>query len=195
MDALKYALLTSSQFISMGNFSSALDYLEYAEEIARTEDEYQKILNVLKSAEKIANVKFSNDPKIDCHSSAQNSPIVEQTDHNLHVEAQNIDDPGDVHNKPQNPSSEEVAQLFYQRATLGSNGEDFIFDDFVCLHHRLNFKISQLTEKQTPTNTIQNQPNINDNDNIKSSSNTNTINSMSNSTSTSSKFLSSCVIS
>lgn len=104
-------------------------------------------MNILKSAESIANVKFSEEFKID-QQILQNTPIHEHTDHDLHHDLQNIDDPNDIHNKPQIASSEVVASLFYQHATLGGNGEGYIFDDFVNLHHRLKQKISQLEEKQ-----------------------------------------------
>lgn len=146
----------------MGNFSTALDYLEYAEDIAKTSAEFRQIFDVLKSAENIANVKFSNEIKVD-RRLGQCDPIHENTDHDLHHDFANVNDPRDSHNKPQDVSSEVVANMFYQHATLGSNGEDYIFDDFVNLHHRLNLKLLQFDEKEASAISTQNHNNRNHN--------------------------------
>ncbi len=62
-EALKYALLTSSQFIEMGNFSLALEYLEYAGTVAKTEDEFRRILTTLYTAERFVHPRQEDDPQ------------------------------------------------------------------------------------------------------------------------------------
>lgn len=139
-------------------------------------------------------MKFSNEIKVD-RRLGQCDPIHENTDHDLHHDFANVNDPRDSHNKPQDVSSEVVANMFYQHATLGSNGEDYIFDDFVNLHHRLNLKLLQFDEKETSAISTQNHNNRNHNNhNHNHNKHTNNQTSQSQNTTTNSSITNSPII-
>jgi hypothetical protein len=122
-EALKYSLLTTSLFLRMGNFSQALDYLEYAETLARTHDEFLQIMAILKSAGDIVN---SSDDQIAA------DPLLSPSSSSTHSSS--------PHPTPHSGSQAQIAKMFYQQNILGSAENDFLYDDYLELYKRIKEK-------------------------------------------------------
>jgi hypothetical protein len=139
-EALKYSLLTTSLFLRMGNFSQALDYLEYAETLARTHDEFLQIMAILKSAGDIATGLSSfTDP---CAADPLLSPSA------LSIHSTSHSTPLSAPLPPRSPppplissdSQAQIAKMFYQQNILGSAENDFLYDDYLELYQRIKEK-------------------------------------------------------
>ncbi len=111
----------------MGNFSLALDYLEYAGTVAKTEDEFRRILTVLYTAERFVHPR--------------------QEENVQHKE----EDPPTDDSEPFSPLNNPVSKLFYQRTTEGCPTEDYFYDDFLHLRDRL---IAHLSLKTCEKNSL-----------------------------------------
>jgi hypothetical protein len=110
----------------------ALDYLEYAESIAQTENEFLQIMAIIKSAGDIANISFSTEP-------------IPANSH----EAVSLLSPSSVSHSssPRSPpplstsaSQAQIAKMFYQRTTRGGDTDDFLYDDYLELYERIKDK-------------------------------------------------------
>jgi hypothetical protein len=149
-EALKYALVTANFFLRNGNFSLALDYLEYAETIARTDEEFIQIKTVLKTAESIVNQSFSDDTT----PAPLASPSADETTTSPHTTppagggAAMAIAVGGNSTAAQREVNLSIANMFYEQNTLGSNPEDFIYDDYLHLYERLQERI--LVQEQEP---------------------------------------------
>jgi hypothetical protein len=142
-EALKYALLTATFFLRNGNFSLALDYLEYAESIARTGEEFLEIKAVLKTAENIVNQTFFDDstpPPLISPSIDNASPLVGHA--------------GAAVGAAQHDLNLSLANMFYEQNTLGSNQDDFVYEDYLRLSERLQERIQQ-RQQQEPKSSSQ----------------------------------------